>query len=267
MGDLVELEDARNGAREEGAVVRDDHRAAGAVGDEPLQPGQAVEVEVVRRLVEQQDVEAGEQDRGQRRARGLAAGERHGLQVEQGGVQPEVAQDRLGARLEVGAAEREPGLERLGVAVLGARRVRREVVRGRLHARAGLGDAGAPREVVVQPLAGRAVGLLRQVAGRPGRQPHGAAVGPVQAGEQAQQRRLPRAVGPDDPEHLAGRDGDGDAAEDRGGPVCLVQIPRDQGADHAIQRTMPRARGPDVSGRRGSAGSGRVRRCRRPDGG
>ena len=123
VGDLVELEHARDRALEEGAVVRDDHRAAGPLGDEPLQPRQAVEVEVVGRLVEQQDVEAREQDRGERRARGLAAGERRGLQVEQRGIQPEVAQDRLRARLEVGAAEREPRLERVGVAVRGARRV------------------------------------------------------------------------------------------------------------------------------------------------
>ena len=167
VGDLVELEHARDRALEEGAVVGDDHRAAGALGDEPLQPRQAVEVEVVGRLVEQQDVEAREQDRGQRRARGLAAGERRGLQVEQRGIQPEVAQDRLRALLQVGAAEREPRLERVGVAVRGAGRVRRQLVRGGLHARVGGGDAGAPREVVVQPLAGRAVGLLRQVAGGP----------------------------------------------------------------------------------------------------
>ena len=71
--------------------MRDDHGAAGALGDEALQPCQAVEVEVVGRLVEQQHVEAGQQNRGQRRARSLAAGKRHGLQVEQGGIQAEVA--------------------------------------------------------------------------------------------------------------------------------------------------------------------------------
>jgi hypothetical protein len=77
--------------------VGDDHRAAGAFGDEPLQPGETVEVEVVGRLVEQQHVEAGEQDRRQGGARGLAAGQRRGGQVEQARVEPEVAQDRLRA--------------------------------------------------------------------------------------------------------------------------------------------------------------------------
>jgi hypothetical protein len=81
VGDLVELEDARDCALEEGAVVRDDHGAAGALGDEALQPCQAVEIEVVGRLVEQQHVK-----RDSRTAR-----ERHGLQVKQGGIQLEDA--------------------------------------------------------------------------------------------------------------------------------------------------------------------------------
>ena len=129
--------------------MRDDHRAARALGDEALEPLEAVEVEVVGRLVEEQDVEAREQDRRQRGAGGLAAGERDGLEVEQRGIEAEVAQDRLGARLEVGAAELEPGLERLGVAVGGARGVRGQLGGRGLHARVGGGDAGAPREVVL----------------------------------------------------------------------------------------------------------------------
>jgi hypothetical protein len=107
-----------------------------------------------------------------------------------------------------------------------------------VHARVGVRDAGAPREVVVQPLAGSAVGFLREVAGGPGCQPHAAAVGPVEPGEQAQQRRLPGAVGADDAEHVAGCHRDGDAGEDHGGAVRLVQITRDQGPGHAMQPTM-----------------------------
>ena len=112
-----------------------------------------------------------------------------------------------------------------------------------MHARVGGRDAGAPREVVLQPLAGRAVGLLRQVAGGTRGQLHAAAVGPVEPGEQPQQRRLPGAVGPDDAEHVAGRDRDGDAGEDRRRPVRLVQIARGQGPGHAMERTtLTRAR-------------------------
>ena len=71
---LVELEHARDRAVEERAVVRHDHRAAGeVVVQEALEPVEAGEVEVVGRLVEQEHVEAGEQDRGEVRARRLAA--------------------------------------------------------------------------------------------------------------------------------------------------------------------------------------------------
>ena len=88
------------------------------------------------------------------------------------GIEPEVAQDRLRALLQVGAAEPEPRLERVRVAVGGAGHLARHRVRGGVHARVGLRHAGAPREVVLEPLAGRAVGLLRQVAGGPGGELH-----------------------------------------------------------------------------------------------
>ena len=217
----------------------DDHGAARALGDEALQPLEAVEVEVVGRLVEQQDVEAREQDRRERGAGGLPAGERGRLQREQRRVEPEVAQHRLGALLEIGAAEREPALERVGVRVRGAGLLGRHRVGRLVHERVGGRDAGAAREVVVDALAGSAVGLLRQVAGGAGRQAHRATVGAVEAGEQAQQRRLPGPVGPDHAEDVAGRDGRRDAGEHRRRPVRLVQLARDQRAGHAIE---PRTR-------------------------
>ena len=60
---------------EEGAVVRDEDDARREAVEEPLEPREAGEVEVVRRLVEQEDVEAREQDRRQRGAGRLAARE------------------------------------------------------------------------------------------------------------------------------------------------------------------------------------------------
>ena len=182
----------------------DDHGAAGAVGDEALEAVEPVEVEVVRRLVEQQHAEARQQDRGERGARGLAAGERGGLLREQRRVEAELAAHRLGARLEVGAAEPEPLLERVRVGRVGAVRALGHPGRGRLHARVGRGHAGAACEVGLERLAGRAVGLLRQVAGGPGGERHRAAVGRVDAREDAQERRLAGAVGADDAEHVAG---------------------------------------------------------------
>ena len=46
--------------------MRDDNEGGLRRSDEPLEPLEPVEVEVVRRLVEQEDVVAREQDRGER---------------------------------------------------------------------------------------------------------------------------------------------------------------------------------------------------------
>ena len=61
----VQLDHPGDGAGEELAVVADQHDAGAQAGDERLQLVQPGEVEVVGRLVEQQDVVAGEQQRGQ----------------------------------------------------------------------------------------------------------------------------------------------------------------------------------------------------------
>jgi hypothetical protein len=106
---------------EEGAVVADDHQRLGPLGHEPLEPVEGGEVEVVRRLVEEEDVVAGQEDRRQLRAGGLAAGEGGARLVEQAGRQGELRPDLAGALVEVGAAEGEPPLEGVGVAVVGAR--------------------------------------------------------------------------------------------------------------------------------------------------
>ena len=62
----VDLGDAGDRAVEEGAVVRDDGKPARVRVEEAFEAVEALEVEVVRRLVEQQHVEAREQDRGER---------------------------------------------------------------------------------------------------------------------------------------------------------------------------------------------------------
>ncbi len=234
MCDLVELQYARDGALQERAVVGDDHGAAGALLDEPLQPGEAVEVEVVGGLVEQEHVEAGEQDRGERGARGLATRQRRRLQVEQRRVEAEVAQHGLCARLQVGAAEAEPGLEGLGVAVGRAVRVRGHGGGRLLHARVRRRHPGPAREVLLHALAGRAVGLLRQVARDAGREPHRALVGRVDAGEDPQQRRLTGPVRPDDAEHVTRRDGHRHAGKHGVRAVRLLDLPRDQRPGHGL---------------------------------
>src|SRR4029453_12981031 len=71
----VQLGDPGGGGGQEGPVVADQDDGAVLGGQEPLEAGQAVEVEVVGRLVQQQHVEAGEQDGGQPGLDPLAARE------------------------------------------------------------------------------------------------------------------------------------------------------------------------------------------------
>ena len=156
-GPRVDLGDPRHRAVEERPVVRDDGDPAREAVDEALQPVEAVEVEVVRRLVEEQQVEPRQQDRGQRGTRGLAAGERCRLLFERH-RQAELGADRPRSHLEVGAAESEEPLERRGVGV------RAPVRRVPLDRSLRLGDARSSREIGQQRLAGPAVVLLRQVA-------------------------------------------------------------------------------------------------------
>ena len=108
VGVLVELEDGRDGAIEKGAVVRDDHRPSReVVVQEALEPVEPGEVEVVGGLVEQEHVEAGQQDRGQACPRRLSARQRRHLHVEDALRQPEVGDDGADAGVEIGGAERE----------------------------------------------------------------------------------------------------------------------------------------------------------------
>src|SRR5262249_19765429 len=101
---------------QEGAVVGDDHDAAREARREPLEPREPVAVEVVRRLVQQEDVEAREQDRRERRPAGLAAREPGDGTVETG-AEAQLGADGPRARLEIGAAECEEALQgaRVGV--------------------------------------------------------------------------------------------------------------------------------------------------------
>ena len=68
----VELDHPGDAPGQELTVVGDEHDAVAQPAHEGLQPPQALEVEVVGGLVEQHQVEAAQQQSGQRRAGGLA---------------------------------------------------------------------------------------------------------------------------------------------------------------------------------------------------
>jgi hypothetical protein len=59
--------------KQEGAVVRHDHERAGRLRDEALEDGETVDIEIVRRLVEQEDVVLRADERRHLPARELAA--------------------------------------------------------------------------------------------------------------------------------------------------------------------------------------------------
>ena len=101
---LVELEDAGDGPFEEGPVVRHHHDDAGEALEERLQPAQPVEVEVVGRLVEQQHVDPGQQDRGQGQPGRLPARQRGGRLVEHRVGEAEVLADLARPRASKSAA-------------------------------------------------------------------------------------------------------------------------------------------------------------------
>jgi hypothetical protein len=106
----VERDDSRDCSVEELAVVRHRDDRAWETADEALEPFEPVEVEVVRRLVEAEHVEAREEQGGERDARRLAAGKRGQRPVERQ-RQPELGADLARACVEVGTAEREEALE------------------------------------------------------------------------------------------------------------------------------------------------------------
>ena len=87
MGDGV------HAAVEQAAIVRDDDGGTREFGQPGFQPQRRFEVEVVGRLVEQQQVGCGEQGGGQRHAHAPAAGEAADRAGLGGGVEAEAGQD------------------------------------------------------------------------------------------------------------------------------------------------------------------------------
>ena len=214
--------------------MADEHGARPQLAHPALEPVEAREVEVVGGLVEQEDVEAREQQRREVGPRGLAPGQGGHLRVEQLGGEAQVVGDLLGALLEVGATEVEPALEGRGVGVVGTRdalgeRGRRGLQDGRRGR-----DPGAASDEPAHGLAGHAGGLLRQVpdAGRRRRHRDGALVGRRQTGQQAQQGRLPGAVDADETDDVPGGDDEVEAGEQHPGAVRGGEVPRDQGGTH-----------------------------------
>ena len=203
----VELEHVGYGALEKGAVVRHDDHSASTTGDHLLQPGQAVEVEIVGRLVQEGDVEARQQQGGQRGTSFLATRQGRPRLVEHRFGQSHLAEGGHEPGVEVaGRGRLEPG-QGCGVAVLGIRRAFGECGRG--VGQRGLcgGHAGTPLEGGAHGLVGSGVLLVEIADDGPWRvHDHFAGAGNELSGQHLQQCRLADPVRPDHAQTRAGGD-------------------------------------------------------------
>ena len=143
----VELEDPAGDVVEEVAIVGDGDDGALVVGEEALEPGHRLGVEVVRRLVEEQQVGRGEQQPAQRHAAPLAAGERLDVAVAVG--QPQRVHRAVERGVEAPRVVLVDLLLHLGL--LGEQRVEVGV---------GLGERGRDRVEAVEQVAQRADAVL-----------------------------------------------------------------------------------------------------------
>ena len=241
----IELEDPARDVVEEVAVVRDGDDGAGILRQRPLEPRHRFGVEVVRRLVEQQQVGLRQQQPAQRDSAALAAGQRGHVRV--AGRKPQRVHRDLDRALEVvGALGRdlrlEPGLLLADLLVVGVGiRVLRQhlVVTGEQR-----GDlADAVHDVALDVLARIELRLLfEQPDGEPGREPGLARVPVVEARHDAQQRRLARAVRPDHTDLGPGVEGERDVPQHllvrRMEPADLVHGEDElRGGHHAVTLT------------------------------
>ncbi len=250
---LVDLEHGRDDPLEEGPVVAHDDDAGVEPGDEGLEPGQPVEVQVVGRLVEQVHVEAAQHGGHQLGPRRLPAGQhRHGP-VEDG-VEAELPPRGRHAGVEVGGAERQPPFEGGGVPIVGTGVGRGDRLGGVVELDRGRLDAGATPQEAAHRFAGPPLGLLREVAdvGVGRRRGHPAPLGVLHPGEDAEERRLAHAVRADHSDAVAGRDREIDVGEDRTAAVRDGDAARHEGggAGHGLNVSpwSIRSRGVCVTG-------------------
>ena len=213
----VQLQDPFGGIVEEVAVVGDGHHRAGELLQELLQPVDALGIEVVGRLIEQQHVRARQQQPAQGHAALLAAREVADLRV------PRRQAQRIGRhfqlQLDVVGAGR--GDDRLVLGLLVGQRVEVGVRLGIgridfFQLLLGLDDvAQAALDGLAHGLLRIKLRLLRQVADLDARHRRGFAIDLlVEAGHDLEQGRLARPVGAEHADLGAGEEAQRDVLED-----------------------------------------------------
>ena len=213
---VAQLPDAGHGRVEERPVVRGDEERPGPAAQVLLEPLDRADVQVVGRLVEQQQVGIGDDEARERGARLLAAGDRRGRPRPFVAREPEPGQRLVHALVERVAAEDVEAV--LEVGVVGAAGVTLVLEALELHGhplemRRAMAHGGPEvrrgheRLVEVRLLAEEAEAQAALARGD-------ATVRLVDARRDPEQRRLAGAVRPDQAHALAGGDRRGDLVED-----------------------------------------------------
>ena len=259
---VAQLGDAVGDGVDEVAVVADQDDRAGIVGQEPLEPFDRCQVEVVRGLVEQQQVRVGQQQPGEGHAHHPAPGELAHVPIGVAGGEPQAGQDPMGLGLDRPAPELlEPMLQppvfvhQLGQFGLvgGIGHLLLDVG----HAPADAGHrAGPGQHLGHHRVTARLGDFLAEVADdQVLAAGHGARVRALFAGDDLEQRRLAGAVGTDDGHPPAGAHLQADVAEQELGAVALGHAGQVDEAHRRASAVVSRA--PASSNRRRVAIPGR----------
>ena len=193
----VEVEDLLRDVIEQVAVMADDENRRRAALEVVGEPQHAFEVEIVGRLVEQQDVRLGEKHRGERHAHPPATGKFAERPRLRGFIEPEPFEDSSRPRRGVMRFDIDEARVDLGDALRIARDFRFR------HQRLAL-DVGGEHEVDKAFGAGRSL-LVDAADARALRDHDRAGLGRELATKNAEERGLTGAVAPDEPDMRARR--------------------------------------------------------------
>ena len=227
----VDLGDLRHDAVHELAVVRRHQQRAVERLQEALEPDDRLDVQMVRRLVHQQDVRAPEQHARHCDAHLPAARERADVAVDPFVVEAEPVEHLAGLRLERVAAQMVVLLLHLAEAredaieIGGLRRIG-QVVLQPLELVVQIADAAAAENRFVEDRAARHLfDVLPEISDRRAlRHRHVAFVGRLLADDHPEQRRLPGAVRADEADLLPGIQLEGGVDEEHLAPVLLADV-------------------------------------------
>ena len=222
-----ELERLRADAIEERAIVRDDEHGAAVARRESLEPRDRVEIEVVRGLVEEEQIGLLREDDAEVETAALAAGERRDRAREILVREAELHREHRHLSLELVAAREVIAIGHVarGARARGSSRSPRRAAARASSARESddLREAGEERAQHVA-VGGDLVRLAVVGDLRVFPDDGGAGVGLELARDEAKQRRFAGAVRRDDGDALAEREGEGDVLEERVAGVTEAKV-------------------------------------------